>query len=290
MEELIQRTVGPEIKVETRLATDIWSILCDANQLESAILNLCINARHAMPDGGTIVIGTANTSLEDGSASWHNAAPRQYAEISILDSGCGMSRDVLARAFDPFFTTKPTDQGTGLGLSMVYGFAKQSGGDVRIYSEVGAGTTVRLYLPRAHDISADDAELVIPAAPNSAGQGKSILVVDDEPAIRMLLTEVLEELGCYPLEAADGVAAMKVLQMESRIDLLITDIRMPGGVGGVELAAHAQQHRPTLKVLFITGYDGGEPLAGGGLKPGMQVLHKPFALEELVKKLNGLLA
>ena len=290
IEELLRRTVGPEIKVETVLAIGLWLALCDQNQLENAILNLCINARDAMPDGGRLIIETANTWLDDRGARERDMPPGQYVALCISDTGTGMPPDVLERAFDPFYTTKPTGQGTGLGLSMVYGFAKQSGGQVRIYSEVGAGTTVRLYLPRHYgedgneQIETDRVEM-----PRSE-TGETVLVVDDEPTVRMLITEVLHELGYTPIEAADGPAGLKVLQSNVRIDLLITDVGLPGGINGRQMADAARQIRADLKVLFITGYANNAAIGNGHLEPGMHVFTKPFAMDKLASKIRAVIA
>ncbi len=289
MEELVRRTVGPEIKVETVLGIGLWPTLCDPNQLENAILNLCINARDAMPDGGQLTIETANTWLDERGARERDMQPGQYVAIAVTDTGTGMPPQVAARAFDPFFTTKPTGQGTGLGLSMIYGFSRQSGGQVRIYSEVGAGTTVRIYLPR-HRGEADEEEAQAkPAEPPRAKAGETILVVDDEPTVRMLVSEVLEELGYAAIEAADGVSGLKVLQSNVRIDLLITDVGLPGGVNGRQMADAARQLRPALKVLFITGYAENAAIGNGPLEPGMHVLSKPFAMETLAARIKAII-
>ena len=290
MEELVQRTVGPEIKVEAVLAIGLWQASCDRNQLENAILNLCINSRDAMPEGGRLTIETANTWLDETAARERDMQAGQYVAICVSDTGTGMPPDVIERAFDPFYTTKPTGQGTGLGLSMVYGFAKQSGGQVRIYSEVGAGTTVRIYLPRHHG---EDSEEDVPsevAVMPWAESGETVLVVDDEPTIRMLLTETLQELGYTPIEAADGPAGLKVLQSNVRIDLLITDVGLPGGINGRQMADAARQSRPRLKVLFITGYANNAAIGNGYLEPGMHVLTKPFAMDKLASKIQAIIA
>jgi signal transduction histidine kinase len=210
MEELVRRTVGPEIVVETVLSIGLWPTLCDPNQLENAILNLCINARDAMPKGGRLTIETANTWLDDRGGGERDMQPGQYVAICVTDTGTGMPTEVISRAFDPFFAINPLGQGTGLGLSMIYGFAKQSGGQVRIYSEEGAGTTMRIYLPR-HRGEVD--EQVIPPKLSDAPRaqtGETVLIVDDEPTVRMLVTEMLDELGYAAIEAADGTSGLKV--------------------------------------------------------------------------------
>ena len=289
MRGLIQRTVGPEIALETRLAPDASPILCDPHQLESAILNLCINARDAMPEGGRIVVETANAVSDEPRGSRHETPPGDCVVITITDTGRGMPPDVLARAFDPFFTTKPSGQGTGLGLSMVYGFARQSDGQVLLHSVSGAGTTVRLYLPRTQEKPGDTETHESSHAPFHVRAGEVALVVDDEPTIRKLIMVALRNVGCRPLEAANGVAALKLLRSDARIDLLITDVRMPDGLNGPELVEQARRVRPTLKVLFITGYADNGPVASGRLGHDMQVLAKPFAIGSLTAKLGGLL-
>jgi PAS domain S-box-containing protein len=290
MEEMVKRTVGPSIQVETALAVGLWTTLCDPNQLENALLNLCINARDAMPNGGRITIETANNWLDERAARERDMEPGQYVAICVTDTGTGMPADVRAQAFDPFYTTKPTGQGTGLGLSMVYGFAKQSAGQARIYSEVGQGTTVRLYLPRHRGEAEDEViEPKLDKAPK-AGAGETVLVVDDEPSVRMLVTEVLDELGYSVIEAADGVSGLKVLRSDVRIDLLITDVGLPGGVNGRQMADAAREKRPGLKVLFITGYAENAAIGNGYLEPGMHVLTKPFAMDKLAARIRSVIA
>jgi len=286
MEEMVQRTVGPEIKVETVLAIGLWPILCDPNQLENAILNLCINARDAMLEGGRLTIETANTWLDERGAQERDMEPGQYVAICVTDTGIGMAPEVVLRAFDPFFTTKPTGQGTGLGLSMIYGFAKQSGGQVRIYSEPGAGTTVRIYLPRDHGEAEREIPQAKPVEVSRASAGETVLIVDDEPTVRMLVTEVLADLGYTAIEAANGTSGLKVLQSNVRIDLLITDVGLPGGMNGRQMADAARSTRPDLKVLFITGYAQNAAVANGHLEPGMHVLTKPFGLENLASRIK----
>jgi PAS domain S-box-containing protein len=290
MEELVQRTVGPEIKVETALAGGLWPTLCDPNQLENAILNLCINGRDAMPDGGRLTIETANTWLDERGARERGMDPGQYVAVSVTDTGTGMPPDVVARAFDPFFTTKPIGQGTGLGLSMVHGFANQSGGQVRIYSEVGVGTSVRIYLPRHSGEASDNTEPLSAAEPAQARAGETVLIVDDEASIRMLIMEALEEVGYSVIEAGDGGSGLKVLQSDVRIDLLITDVGLPGGINGRQVADAARLKRPDLKVLFITGYAENAAIGNGQLEPGMHVLSKPFAIAALTARIKSILA
>jgi CheY-like chemotaxis protein len=290
MEELIRRTVGPSIRVETVMAGGLWTTLCDANQLENALLNLSINARDAMPDGGRLTIEAANARLDDAYArQHHDLAPGQYVAISVSDTGSGMPPEVVARAFDPFFTTKPLGQGTGLGLSMVYGFAKQSNGYVRIYSEPRQGTTVRIYLPRSTEVAELDREATETHTPAVASEGSTVLVVDDEPVVRMLVSEVLRDLGYRVIEAADGAQAMKILDGDRRIDLLVTDVGLPGGMNGRQLADAGRVKRPDLKVLFITGYAENAAVGSGLLEGGMQVMTKPFAMDSLASKIRSML-
>jgi PAS domain S-box-containing protein len=289
MEELIRRTVGPAIAVETIGAAGLWTTLVDAPQLESALLNLCINARDAMPDGGRITIETANKWLDRAAARQHDMPEGQYLSLCVTDTGTGMSPEVKARAFDPFFTTKPIGQGTGLGLSMIYGFARQSGGQVRIYSEEGQGTTVCIYLPRHHGADeAEDEEAAGPELPRS-DQGETVLVVDDEPTVRMLVTDVLEELGYSAIEAADSATGLKILQSDARIDLLVTDVGLPGGMNGRQMADAARVARPGLRVLFITGYADNAAVGNGHLDPGMSVLTKPFPMEALATRIREMI-
>ena len=289
MEELIRRTVGPQISLDVVTAGGLWSALIDAPQLENALLNLCINARDAMPDGGRITIETANKWLDERAASERDLPPGQYLSVCVTDTGAGMTPDVIAQAFDPFFTTKPMGQGTGLGLSMVYGFVRQSGGQVRIYSEVGHGTTMCLYLPR-HFASEDDRLAAAPPpeeTPSAAGE--TVLVVDDEPTIRMLLADVLNGQGYTAIEAEEGAMALRILQSDARVDLLITDVGLPGGMNGRQLADAARVTRPDLKVLFITGYAENAIIGNAQLAPGMQLLTKPFVMEELAGRIRSMI-
>ncbi|TWB04300.1 ATP-binding protein [Bradyrhizobium stylosanthis] len=284
MEDLIRRTVGPEIALEVVTAGGLWPTLIDASQLENALLNLCINARDAMPTGGRLTIETANRWLDDHGAGERDLEPGQYVSLCVTDTGTGMPPDVVERAFEPFFTTKPIGQGTGLGLSMVYGFVRQSGGQVRIYSEVGQGTTMCLYLPRHYGKDADKPSALTTRSPARQKASHTILVVDDEPSIRMLLTDALEELGFSVLEAHDGPTGLKIMQSDATIDLLVTDVGLPGGMNGRQLADAARTTRPALKVLFITGYAENAIIGNGQLSPGMQVLTKPFVVEALASR------
>ncbi|MCG7361079.1 PAS domain S-box protein [Roseomonas sp. ACRSG] len=289
MEELIRRTVGPAITVEVVGTIGIWTALVDPNQLESALLNLCINARDAMPDGGRITIETTNKWLDERMARERDMPPGQFLSLCVTDTGTGMTAEVAERAFDPFFTTKPIGQGTGLGLSMIYGFVRQSGGQVRIYSEPGLGTTICLYLPR-HDGEEAGAEAVaMPAAASRAEEGETVLVVDDEPTVRMLVKEVLEDLGYTAIEAPDGAVGLQVLRSGRRVDLLVTDVGLPGAMNGRQLADAGRVLRPGLQVLFITGYAENAVLSQGHLESGMQVLTKPFAMEALTSRIRAML-
>ncbi|MGV3549914.1 PAS domain S-box protein [Rhizobium sp.] len=290
MLDLVNRSVGPEIEVETAGAAGLWNTYVDAGQLENALLNLCINARDAMPHGGKLTIETSNRWMDERTAPLRDLVPGQYVSLCVSDTGTGMPADVVARAFDPFFTTKPIGQGTGLGLSMVYGFAGQSGGSARIYSEEGKGTMICIYIPR-HMGDAEEIDQPQDAAeqPRSSG-GQTIMLVDDEPLIRMVAAEQLEELGYEVLEAGDGPAALKILNSDREIGLLITDVGLPGGMNGRQLADASRVHRPELKVLFITGYAENAVLNHGHLDQGMQVMTKPFDMDMFAKRVKDLIS
>lgn len=290
MTDLIQRTAGPGIVLETMGAAGVWPALVDASQLENALLNLCINARDAMPDGGRITLQTANQWIDGNTARAYDMAEGQYLCLCVGDTGTGMPAEVQAHAFEPFFTTKPIGRGTGLGLSMIYGFAQQSGGQVRIHSKVGEGTTVFLYLPRYHG---ETQALELPAvdlARTVAPPTKTVLLVDDEPTVRMLLADMLDELGYFVIEAPDGAAGLKLLQSDVHIDLLVTDVGLPGGINGRQMADAGLQLRPGLKTLFITGYAEYAVIGNEPLHASMQVLTKPFAVEALGGRMRELLA
>ena len=289
MEELIRRTVGPDVAVEVVGAGGLWLTKVDPSQLENALLNLCINARDAMaPDGGRLTIETANKWLDEHAARERELPLGQYVSLCVSDTGTGMTPEVVARAFDPFYTTKPIGQGTGLGLSMVYGFVRQSGGQVRIYSEVGTGTTVCLYLPR-HMGSAVPANEPAREESQMAEAGETVLVIDDEPSIRMLIKDVLEDVGYETIEAADGAAGLAILQSNARVDLLITDVGLPNGMNGRQLADAARITRPGLKVLFITGYAENAVIGSGRLEPGMEIVTKPFVIAALGNKVRQMI-
>jgi PAS domain S-box-containing protein len=285
MENLLRRTIGEQITLDLDLADDLWMTLCDANQLDSAILNLTINARDAMPDGGRLTIRTCNIHLDAAQA----AIAGDYVCVRVTDTGTGMTPDVLERAFDPFFTTKPIGQGTGLGLSMIYGFMRQSGGHARIESEPGKGTSVNLYMPRSLVESADDDTLPFAApTPHRADEGATVLVLEDEIIVRGIVVEVLEDLGYRAIEAADGPAGLEALRAGGRIDLVITDIGLPG-LNGRQVAEAARLLRPDLKILFMTGYAETAAMADGFLQPGMQMITKPFAIHSLATRIKSII-
>lgn len=289
MTELIQRTVGPSILVETVSAPDLWSASVDASQLENAILNLCINSRDAMPDGGRIIIETANQWLDAEAALANDLPAGEYLSLTVTDTGTGMAPGVIAKAFDPFFTTKPIGEGTGLGLSMIYGFAKQSGGQVRISSELGKGTSMCIHLPRYHGEAGASTAAPVQSAAALTGSCGTILIVDDEPTVRLLLTDVLGDLGYTLIEAADSLTGLKLLQSDVGIDLLITDVGLPGGMNGRQMADAGREVRPGLKTLFITGYAESAALGNSSLGAGMQVLTKPFSIDILATRVLELL-
>jgi signal transduction histidine kinase len=289
MEDLLLRTVSLAVQIEIVLHEGLWSTMCDPHQLENALLNLAINARDAMPDGGKLTIETCNTTELDSSSAEQPATPKEYVAISVSDTGTGMTPEVLARAFDPFFTTKPMGQGTGLGLSMVYGFANQSGGSVRIESEPGKGTTVRLYLPRhvgSEQVRA--LETAAPAAPRAAAKA-TILLVDDEASIRTLAAEMLNELGYSVITTADGQEALQVLKSDRNIDLLISDVGLPHGMNGRQLALAARALRPALKVLFITGYAQASSVGDDRIEAEMELMTKPFKMDAFATKVGKMM-
>ncbi|MDP9838103.1 PAS domain S-box-containing protein [Neorhizobium huautlense] len=289
MQDLIARSVGPGIAIETVAAGGLWTSFVDAGQLENALLNLCINARDAMPEGGKLTIETGNRWLDERAAAQRGLPPGQYISLCVSDTGTGMPADIVERAFDPFFTTKPIGQGTGLGLSMVYGFAGQSGGAARIYSELGKGTMICIYLPR-HAVEGDYEDMAVEDAPVPVASGQNlILVVDDEPLVRMVAVEILQDLGYSVLEAEDGPSALKILNTRPDIDLLITDVGMPNGMNGRQLADAARIERPELNVLFVTGYAENAVLNHGHLDRGMQVMTKPFVADALGRRVKELI-
>ncbi len=290
MEDLIRRTIGEAVQLEMVVAGGLWRTLCDPHQLENAILNLAINARDAMPDGGKLTIETCNARLDDAyAANARDIRPGQYVCICVSDTGTGMSAETIEKAFEPFYTTKPIGQGTGLGLSMIYGFARQSEGYAKIYSEVGRGTTMKLYLPR-HYADADAPEDAALATRDVVGSadGEMVLVVEDEPAVRELVLDVLADLGYRTLAAIDGPSGLKILQSEEPIDLLVTDVGLPG-LNGRQLADAARLRRPDLKILFMTGYAENAAINGGFLDAGMELITKPFAIDALSQKVRTII-
>ena len=293
MEELFRRVLPPNVSLEASLTGGPWLSLCDPHQLESALLNLVVNARDAMPDGGHLLIEITNSVLRDRRGAPREQPPQDvppgdYVALSVADTGTGMSSDVILQAFDPFFTTKPMGEGTGLGLSMIYGFVQQSGGHVRLRSEIGQGTTVTIYLPRYLgsniDVSAVDVTSRLP--PIATG---IVLMVEDEPNIRMSVRDTLSDAGYTVLEAEDGHIAQGILASGVHIDLLLTDVGLPGGLNGRQLAITARQSRPDLKVLFVTGYAESMLVDGGQMEQGMQVMTKPFALEALATRVQEII-
>jgi CheY-like chemotaxis protein len=277
---------------KTKLATELWPVLCDPNQLENALLNLVINARDAMPDGGLLAIETASTVLGNrrgapGDIPLKSLAAGEYVALSVSDTGTGMSPTTMARAFDPFFTTKPLGKGTGLGLSMIYGFAQRSGGHIQLRSKLGRGTTVTIYLPR-HAGPVDGAADVRPEVRPARGNA-IVLVVEDEQSLRMIIADLLSDLGYTVLEAGDGRSALKILEAGTLIDLLITDVGLPGGMNGRQLADAARERPPDLKVLFITGYAEEAAVGSSLLESGMQVMTKPFGLEAFAARIQGMI-
>jgi PAS domain S-box-containing protein len=288
MSELLHRALGEMVAIEVVRGAGLWRVEADPNELESAVLNLAVNARDAMPEGGRLTIETANAHIDEIYAASHaELIPGQYVSISISDTGRGMDAQTVARAFEPFFTTKPVGKGTGLGLSQVYGFVKQSGGHVKIYSELGHGTTVRVYLPRLSGVAADsdpDEESTLPE-----GNAETILVLEDDDDVRTYSVDILRELGYRVLEAHDGPSALRLLERQARVDLLFSDVVLPGGMTGAEVAARAREIRPTLKVLFTTGYARNAIIHHGRLDKGVELITKPFTYADLAAKVRDVI-
>ncbi len=285
MEDLLRRTLGEHIELEIDLCSQMRRATTDEHQLENALLNLVINARDAMPEGGRLLIGT---DMVPAATAPEGLTADDYVRLSVQDTGCGMPPDVIARAFDPFFTTKPIGQGTGLGLSMVYGFVSQTGGHVQLDSVVGKGTRIELYLPCRAGLPQplfDNAESPVQL---KGGQGETVLVVEDEPEVRMLVIDALTDLGYRVVDAPDGPAALLIVQGAEPIDLLVTDVGLPG-MNGRQLAEIARQHRPQLRVLFVTGYARNAQVRGDFLGEGMDMLAKPFSIDDLSLRVRGLL-
>jgi signal transduction histidine kinase len=290
MAELLARTLGEQVQLEVVTAPGLWTAMADPSELESALLNLAVNARDAMPTSGRLTVETGNVFLDEAYVAEipEPVPPGHYVMIAVSDTGCGMSADTVERVFEPFFTTKPLGQGTGLGLSQVYGFVRQSGGHVRIYSEVGQGTTVKLYLPRAWEVD----ETAVGAPPHAAradGGDEVILVVEDHDDLRAYSVSVLKELGYRVMEASAGLAALERLDQAAHVDLLFTDVILPGGMDGRGLADEARRRRPGLKVLFTTGYTRNAIVHNGRLDPGVQLVSKPFTFEALARKVRAVL-
>ncbi|HTN41164.1 MAG TPA: ATP-binding protein, partial [Asticcacaulis sp.] len=289
MSDLLRHSIGADIRLETVLAGGLWRVHADPNQLESVILNLGVNARDAMPEGGKLTIETQNAHLDSRYVATEMGVPAgQYVLIAITDTGTGMAPDVMAKAFDPFFTTKEVGKGTGLGLSQVYGFVKQSGGHVKIYSEIGQGTSIKIYMPRASEGEGEvetgeaDVELL-------AGDERDvILVVDDEPAVRQFSCDALMELGYRVLEAENATTALSLLQANPDIRLLFTDIVMPD-TNGRKLADAAQKIRPDLKILYTTGYTRNAVVHNGIVDKGVDLIGKPFTIDELAARVRAIL-
>ena len=290
MTKLLQRTLGETIEVQNQAPSDLWKTLIDPNQLENAVLNLAVNARDAMPGGGKLMIEAQNAILDAAYAEQQlEVVPGRYVMLAVTDTGVGMSKDIAARALEPFFTTKPTGQGTGLGLSMVYGFVKQSKGHIKIYSEEGHGTSVKLYLPAAATdredgrVAIDQNELPV------AKPGEVVLVVEDDPLVLRLAVQLLTGLGYRTLEAHDGPEAIATLERAGRIDLLFTDVVLPKGMNGTALAREAKRRKPELKVLYMSGYTANAIIHHGVLDKGVHLLPKPFRKVELARKVRQVL-
>jgi CheY-like chemotaxis protein len=294
MSELLRRTVGESIAIETVLAGGLWPTLVDANQLENVVVNLVVNARDAMPKGGRVTIETANAYLDEAyAARFGDVKAGQYVLLSVSDTGTGIAPDVLPRMFEPFFTTKQGGEGSGLGLAMVHGFVKQSGGHIRIYSEVGQGTTVKIYLPR---LATAEAVLAVPAelpptdaAAPRAAKGETVLAVEDNDAVRHYARTALEDLGYRVVEARNADEALRLVEAGTQIDLLFTDVVLGSGLNGRELAGKVSEKVAGLPVLFTTGYTRNAIVHHGRLDPGVHLLDKPYTQQELGRKLRELL-
>ncbi|MFT3809731.1 MAG: CHASE3 domain-containing protein [Micropepsaceae bacterium] len=286
MSELLRRTIGEDILLETVLAGGLWRCYADGPQLENAVLNLCVNARDAMPEGGKLTIETANTWLDDAYAAAHgDVTAGQYVAICVTDTGAGMSKETLERAFDPFYTTKGIGKGTGLGLSQVFGFVKQSGGHVKIYSEVGQGTSVKMYLPR---FTGEAATEDTPHETYVGGGDEIILVVEDDADVRLVSVDSLRALGYTVIHAEDGPSALALMDRHPKIDLLFTDVVMPG-MSGRQLADKTRETRPEIKVLYATGYTRNAVVHNGMLDAGVALLSKPFTIDQLASKVRSVL-
>jgi len=289
MSELLHSTLGESIDVDAVLASGLWQVMVDANQLESALLNLCVNARDAMPSGGRLTIETANANIDEAEAREQDVQPGAYVLIAVSDAGTGMSDDVVARAFEPFFTTKDVGKGSGLGLSQVYGFMKQSGGHIKIESAAGRGTTVKLYLPRLV-VDVPPAARAMPSAQNGQGAcDAKILIVEDDDDVRTYTSTTLRDFGYSVVEAANAKEALKALASHPDIDLLFTDVGLAGGMNGRQLADEAVRRQPKLRVLFTSGYARDAIVHDGRLDPGVDLIAKPFTHTALAAKLHQVL-
>jgi two-component system NtrC family sensor kinase len=293
MSELLGRSIGETVTIETVLAGGLWNAAIDPNQLENAIVNLAVNARDAMPEGGRLTIETANCHLDEHYVESAGAeiAPGQYVMVAVSDSGIGMTREVMNRAFEPFFTTKPAGVGTGLGLSQVYGFVKQSGGHIRIYSEVGQGTTIKLYFSRLTgqiEVPPWTAREPAPATAPPADGTETVLVVEDDEQVNKLAVEALQERGYRVLSASDGASALRTAET-AQIDMLLTDVVLPGGMNGRELTDEMRRRYPTIKVLYMTGYTRNAIIHHGRLDPDIDLLTKPFTADALTRKVRRVL-
>jgi PAS domain S-box-containing protein len=291
MSDLLRRTLGEVVVLETVLAGGLWRAQADPNQLENAILNLAVNARDAMPDGGKLTIETANARLDEAyvEALAEPVPAGQYVLVAVSDTGTGMDKATMEKVFEPFFTTKEAGKGTGLGLSQVYGFVRQSNGHVRIYSELGEGTTIKIYLPRLIGSDEEPAEVSTRSPAMVRGAGETILVVEDEPDLRTYTTEALRDLGYRVLEAGDGRGALEIVEQHPEIELLFTDVVLAGGMNGRALSDEVSRRRPGLPVLFTTGYTSNAIVHHGRLDPGMHLIGKPFTYAELASKVRRML-
>jgi CheY-like chemotaxis protein len=290
MHDLLTRTLGEAIEIELVVAAGLWQCEVDPGQLENAILNLSINARDAMLQGGKLTIETSNAHLDDTyAAAQEEVEPGQYVLLAVSDTGMGMSAEVIPQAFEPFFTTKEVGKGSGLGLSMIHGFVKQSRGHVRIYSELGEGTTMKIYFPRSAADSVSGYEAVAPAIVDPSARGEVVMVVEDDVDVRTVAVSILDELGYEILEAGTAVAALELIERSRQLDLLITDVVLPGGSGGRELVDRALALMPDLKVLYMSGYTKNAIMHHGRLDEGVQLLTKPFGRAAFALKVRQIL-
>jgi CheY-like chemotaxis protein len=287
IEDLLRRTVGEQIQIKMDLDPTLWPTFTDDNQLESALLNLVINARDAMPEGGRLTITTRNVVMREFHYQQDDIEPGEYTVISVGDTGVGIPPENLSKVFEPFFTTKPIGQGTGLGLSMIYGFAKQSRGGVRIETALGHGTTVSVYLPRHIGVTSEHIKDIGAFVPTGAGE--RVLLVEDDSSVRLLIADVLREHGYYCIEACDAHGALPVLESDVHLDLMISDVGLPG-LNGRQLAENARKRRPGLKVLFVTGYADQATGSRPFLEPGMEMVTKPFLPDALASKIHQMIA